>query len=391
MIRRKTTFLLTGLLSVVLQQGQAQEAPRDSGSFFVRLGTDTIAIERYRRTKFQLTGEALMRTPMTRHITLTVTFRDDGGIGWWEVVNSPVAGVPNSPPVLRILATPVRDSVQVLSWVGGELRDSKTIAAHPDMVPLQIPFYSTYELALQRARRSPGDTILNMLAANAPLQFTVSRITSDSLTLYHPQSGLNVVRLDSAGRLLRFNGEATTFKVLVTRSRPVDLQPWSVRFAKADAEGKSIGALSPRGGGEFAVGNNVLMLEYSRPARRGRVIFGGVVPWDSVWRTGANAATHLILAQPIIVNGTEVPAGKYTLWTIPSRNSWQIIINKQTGQWGTMYDPAHDLVRAPARVETHKEPVERFTIDIADKGELNGELILSWDRTKVVLPFKVKE
>ncbi|HEX6066211.1 MAG TPA: hypothetical protein VFZ04_18395, partial [Longimicrobiales bacterium] len=158
-------FALAALLLTTAGGAHAQQLA-DSGSFFVRLGRDTIAVERYTRTKQQLVAEALMRTPVTRHLKLTVTFKDDGTLSWWEVINSPVAGVPNAGPISRMLVTLIGDSAQVEVWNAGTARPQRKIAAHPNMLPLQIPFYSTYETALQRARINPADTLLGMIAGN---------------------------------------------------------------------------------------------------------------------------------------------------------------------------------------------------------------------------------
>ncbi|HEY0304301.1 MAG TPA: DUF2911 domain-containing protein, partial [Longimicrobiales bacterium] len=308
--------------------------------------------------------------------------------------NSPVAGVPNSGgPVSRMLVTLLGDSAQVEVWSAGSARPPRMIAARPDILPLQIPFYSTYETALQRARATPGDTLLTMLAGNTPLAYTMKYPRPDSITLFHPQSGNNVARLDRSGRLLSFNGEGTTFKVMVTRSKPVDLQPYAVRFAKADAEGKSVGFLSPRDTVDVSVNVMSVTIDYARPFKRGRVIFGGIVPWNQVWRTGANAATNILIENgTMVIGNTRIPAGKYTLWTIPSKTGWQLIFNKQTGQWGTIYDEKQDLARIPVKTESVPVPVEQFTIAVTAKDDnaRDALLTLTWDRTRVVVPFRVE-
>src|SRR5687767_6693401 len=108
------SIVVAMMLLAGARAGAAQQP--DSGSFFVRLGQDTIAVERYARTRQQLVAEALLRTPVTRHIKLTATFNDAGNITWWEVVNSPVAGTPTPGPMSRALVTVVGDSVVVESW-----------------------------------------------------------------------------------------------------------------------------------------------------------------------------------------------------------------------------------------------------------------------------------
>src|SRR5271166_473358 len=91
-------------------------------------------------------------------------------------------------------------------------------------------------------------------------------------------------------------------------------------------------------------------IQYSRPSMRGRKILGGLVPYDEVWRTGANAATSLKTNVDLNIGGASVPAGSYTLYSLPGANAWKLIINKQTGQWGTEYSQSQDLARVDMKV-----------------------------------------
>ena len=100
------------------------------------------------------------------------------------------------------------------------------------------------------------------------------------------------------------------------------------------------------------IGAATFTVDYGRPLARGRTLLGDVIPYDRVWRTGANAATQLTTSAPITLAGMQVPAGKYTLWTLPHADGRvELIVNRQTGQWGTGYGPAHDLGRAPMKAE----------------------------------------
>jgi hypothetical protein len=132
-----------------------------------------------------------------------------------------------------------------------------------------------------------------------------------------------------------------------------------------------------------------LWVQYGRPSTRGREIFGQVVPWDEVWRTGANAATHFHTPVDLTIGGAEVPAGTYTLWTLPARDGWKLIVNRQTGQWGTDYHADRDLVRVDLRVETLPAPVELLTVGIEPEGT-GAVLRISWDRTRVSVPITRK-
>ena len=130
-------------------------------------------------------------------------------------------------------------------------------------------------------------------------------------------------------------------------------------------------------------------IQYSRPSMRGRKIFGGLVPYDEVWRTGANAATSLKTDVDLNIGGANVPAGSYTLYTLPGMSSWKLIINKQTGQWGTEYSQGQDLARADMKVGQLSSPMEQFTISFDKTGGNSATLKLEWDAT--VASVEVKE
>jgi hypothetical protein len=156
--------------------------------------------------------------------------------------------------------------------------------------------------------------------------------------------------------------------------------------AKPAAKPAAKPILSPRDTTHATVGSAHVLVDYGRPSKRGRVIFGGLVPYDAVWRTGANAATTLVTDKPLMIGGTEVPAGTYTLYSIPSTTAPQLIINKQTGQWGTVYQQSMDLARVPMKNATLSSPVEKFEIAIKD-----GALHLLWDTTDMSVPIAEKQ
>jgi hypothetical protein len=138
----------------------------------------------------------------------------------------------------------------------------------------------------------------------------------------------------------------------------------------------------------FADGKTVT-INYSAPSMRNRKIFGGLVPYGQVWRTGANAATSLKTDVDLNIGGTNVPAGSYTLYTVPNQNYWTLIVNKQTGQWGTKYDQSQDLARIPMKVEQRSSPQETFNISLDKTGSDTAVLKLQWENT--VASVDVKE
>lgn len=138
------------------------------------------------------------------------------------------------------------------------------------------------------------------------------------------------------------------------------------------------------------VGLTDVEVTYSRPGKKDREIFGTVVPYDKVWRTGANAATKLVFSTPVKLNGNEVPAGTYALMTIPGKEEWTVIINKNTDQWGSYkYDEKQDLVRFKVKPVELAKSVDAFTIEFNDIRDESSNLNLTWDKTSVPIKLEV--
>ena len=145
---------------------------------------------------------------------------------------------------------------------------------------------------------------------------------------------------------------------------------------------------SPRDTARGTVGAATLLVDYGRPSRRDRTIFGALVPYDQVWRTGANAATTLVVGAPVQLGDQPLPAGTYTLYSLPTRNGWTLIVNGQTGQWGTEYAERRDVMRVPMLV-SRIEPVDTFRITI-EGGDAEGQLAFAWDTLQGVVPLHAR-
>lgn len=129
---------------------------------------------------------------------------------------------------------------------------------------------------------------------------------------------------------------------------------------------------------------------YSRPKKSGRDIFGDLVPYGKVWRTGANEAAELTLYHDMTIAGQEVPAGSYSLFTIPNKNQWTVILNKKHKQWGAYnYDEDQDLLRIKAPARTASNTIESFSMAF-QPSENGTNLFIGWDKTYVKVPFKNK-
>ena len=130
--------------------------------------------------------------------------------------------------------------------------------------------------------------------------------------------------------------------------------------------------LSVRDTARATIGPATFSVDYGRPLARGRTLLGDVISYDRIWRTGANAATQFTTSAPITLAGLSLPAGTYTLWTAPHVRGVDLIVNRQTGQWGTEYSRAQDLGKAPMKAGGVDTPVEKFTISIEARDARHG-------------------
>ena len=138
---------------------------------------------------------------------------------------------------------------------------------------------------------------------------------------------------------------------------------------------------------KFSDGKTITV-DYSSPRAKGRKIFGELVPYGEVWRTGANEATTFVTTANLTAGSVSVPAGSYTIFTVPNQDKWTLIINKKTGEWGIPYKyEADELGRADMKVSTTSSPVENFTISFHQMG--NGcTLNMSWEKTHASIELK---
>lgn len=148
-----------------------------------------------------------------------------------------------------------------------------------------------------------------------------------------------------------------------------------------------IPSLSPLGKLQQNIGNTVVSVEYERPLARGRVVYGGLVPLNEVWRTGAGYCTKLRFSREVIVGGQAVPAGNYALLSIPAEDEWIIMINADTTLYGSRdYDADLDVARFRTRPQSTNRHYEAMTIDL-DLEQDNARLYLSWAGTQISFPI----
>ena len=167
------------------------------------------------------------------------------------------------------------------------------------------------------------------------------------------------------------------------------LAAFAVAFTSISAQELKLPALSPTSTITQEFSTSKIEINYSRPSMRGRKIFGDLVPFGSVWRTGANAATKITFGEEVEIGGTKIPAGSYSFYSIPGANEWEIIINKNTGNWGAMgYDTKDDVVRVKVKSTALPQSMETFTMWVGNITFSSCTIDVAWENTMVSVPVK---
>jgi hypothetical protein len=365
-------------------------APTQRGAFVVRLGTDTVTVEQYTRTGNRIEGDIVQRSPVASIAHYVLTLNDDGTAQKLEYSNRRPDGtlLPNG---VRSVTVYYRPDTMVTEIMRDTLATSRV--ATRAAFPFINNSFALGEAWLGRLRATGADTAtvpLLGLGAAQPTGWPVRIVSRDSARVWYfgaPQ----YITFDRDGRILSVDATTTTNKITVARAPAADVRALAMAFAAREAAGQGFGAqASPRDTARATVGSATLWIDYGRPSLRGRNVWEHGVLGDTIWRTGANAATQLSTSADLLANGMTIPAGKYTLWTHVSANgSYELIINKQTGQWGTVYDANQDLVRLPLQAADVPVSVERFTISIDGQGS-EGAIRLAWGMKQLSLPFTVR-
>jgi hypothetical protein len=381
-------FFLIALFSLA----SCHTPPADRYGFLTMLGDDTISIESVVRQGNTLTSDGVDRFPRLRIRHTVVDLNDDGSIRHL-VMDIRTPSEPAGQRDRKVVADVANNKVHLTKTdsTGTVTRD---FATGGSIVVAHVPqMYSLYELYFAAALKQPASKD----AAGSPVKMrqfyidrefdrfplggvTVTPLGRGRMEITHDWlSGTGEALMDSNFHMLSYSGTRTTYKVQVKRlDTPPDIKAIGDRFEGKETQGGKVKSLSVRDTVRAEIGNTVFTVDYARPLLRGRTLLGDVIPYDRVWRTGANAATQFTTSTPIKLAGLQVPAGKYTLFSMPHANGADLIVNKQSGQWGTEYNPSLNLGTASMISEVNAAPVEEFTISIVPGDQRHGKLVLQW-------------
>jgi hypothetical protein len=380
--------------------------PPERYGFVTVLGNDTVSVERVERSPTRLVTDGVDRWPFVRRRHTEFDLNPDATIEHMVMdVRTPNGASPRERG-RRVTADVSSDKVSISIRDSSGVHDTSFATGGAITVPHVSMMYSVIELeiaaALRRAaavRLAPGDSVMfRQFYPDRDIgrSFVLHRGfvrpgTAGKVELWHDWlAGVGDVTVDTSGRLLSYSGARSTYKVAVERSTELpDIEAIANRLAAAERQtGQQ--QLSVRDTARATVGRATFAVDYGRPQARGRKLLGNVIDYDRVWRTGANAATQFTTSAPITLAGLSLPAGTYTLWTVPHVGSVDLIVNRQTGQWGTEYRRAQDLGKARMQTDSTEMPVERFTISVEASDARHGKLVMAWGTFRWTAPIEVQ-
>lgn len=378
---RLTRFAIAALVLA------APAARAQNASIVYTLGKDTVAVETYTRTATKMSGEMVTRSG-TAVARTQYEFTMAGGRVTAAMMRRRGAdgSIPaNTPTEWRFTFT-ADSATRTTVWP--DSAPARTFAAKQAFPTLPVFVYAPYEL-LQAAAKAGGrrDSVPMIPTAGTQVGNTgIEAYAADTLRLRGTVPYAMLLRFDADGRLLYTDGGYTTNKAIGRRAaKPVDI-------AAIAATMKPTGVLSPRQTAYAAFAQGPITINYGSPAVRERTVWGGtLVPFDTVWRTGANEAAHLATSKTLQLGDLTLAPGLYTLWIQHTRTATWMIVNKQVGQWGTGYTAANDLGRVAMTLAPTPAHVEDFTITIRPvAGQPRGTFEFAWGDKVATAAFTVR-
>ena len=393
MIQQRSIFSYLLFLLLIISCSSPTESSIEHAKSFVlttTLGADTIGIERVEVADLTWKAEVLLRSPETNLTTYELRLNSAYEVEYFHAVSYDLTQPNLYDKVLREQKFHLKGDSLEVEVLSGRAQNRMGAKISREIIPFLEFVHWPFEVILNKMKALGKRTLRQpMLSGNRTIPFQFHFIGKDSAEVIHPRRGKMEVALLDGQSIQVLDAKATTRKLRVNRSSKVDLAGSAKQFLKLDQEGKGIGALSGRGKLAIFTNGANIDFDYGQPAKRGRALFGSLVPWGRVWRTGANLATHMKIDKTIVFgNGLKVPPGAYTIFTQPEPDGGTLFINKKTGINGRAYDPSENLGEVKMGIQSQPNSTELFTINVSDVDQPQLELI--WGQTKFTVPFRVE-
>lgn len=363
-------------------------------TLIAKWGNDTAAIETFTLVGNHLMGEALHLYPEPHKKIFRFWYNDDGSLKEYEFrfhhPDNPTLPLKSKTGFLPIMSkAATNDKVFNSRNVGFNGRESQYIhdIRRLDFVGGWIPILGQLEwLAQQHKKTGDRHDLVFINAWLGPYEMSVYQKSEGELIF---DSGITKpisLFLDDEYHIDSIDALGTPWNYEVSRHEPTDLAQYYKQFANK----KVIGDPSPHDQVTKEVAGVNMYFDYGRPSKRGRVIFGNVVPYGQVWRTGAGDVTTWSFDKDLIFDGQRIPKGKYNIYTVPEKTSWTLIFNIEDQAWGSAHRPAFDKYKVQMKRHPTDSLVEKFTVDFQEK-QNGGVIKMSWEGTTASASFKVAD
>ncbi len=373
---------------VINENGQTYTA-----SFIAEWGADTASIETFTLVGNHLFGRAIHLYPEPHLRQFSYNYNEDGSIRNMDVQFYDLSNT--SKPLESKTGLPVRITMTSQNEVvdfrlidkSGEkqfVHNSKRM----DFFGGWTPIFGQWEWLNQlviAGEINDGLKFLNYVIGDYDME--IIQLTDKIIEFSSDISAPIKFYLDSDNHIERIDALGSPWNYTITRHAAIDIENHTNSFAKK----KIIGDPSPHEQFNVNVGECNIRIDYGRPSKRGRTIFGNVVPWGEVWRTGAGTPTTITSTCDLVFQDKLIPKGTYNVFTIPSENKWALIFNTEEEAWGSAYKKEYDFERVIMASKKVNSIQEKFLIEIISQENNKGKLIMAWDDITARIEFRTKK
>jgi hypothetical protein len=350
-------------------------------TYLITLGADTVGAEQLAVGPGAIEGRQIRSWPVAADIRFRAELNSDGTVARYAVHVEPAA-LDAAPAQGRSEIDFDGRSATLRVWNQGGV-DTTVLDADAAPIPMLYPSALSHLLVARHLAAVGTDSLeVDLLGAgfDPPGRAVVRTLDAGSIEESWPAWGnWHYVLRHDGSELRSVNSDRTTERYLISRVDSLDLDRLWTTFTERQ---RAIGGgrpLSPLDTVGARLNGASITVEYSRPSRRGRAIFGSMEPWGRVWRTGAGFTTHFVTDSRVSIGGKSLAPGKYSLWTLPTPDSVTLIVNRQIDTWSVAYDSTLDVFRVPMARRRLDSPTELFTISLTPAAGSLG-LRMEWER-----------
>lgn len=370
----------------------SQEHKNYTASFVSLWAEDTASIETFTILGNHIFGKAIQLFPEPRLSQFSFWYNEDGSlktleIEFYQLQNTSLPLESKTGLFTRLVMNSSENEIKFQYVNKEEERTYLQVAPRMDFFGGWIPVVAQFEWLVNLFNNGEEQIIKDLKFVNyvvGVFDLELSRINDK--TIQFKSSIMEPVKIEhnDSGKIEFIDAIGSGWNFKIYKTDPIDIEKHTKRFANKPV----LGDPSPHQVVSKKIEGATIEIDYGRPSKRNREIFGNIVPYDAVWRTGSGPPTTIKFDKDIKIRDKVIPKGKYNLYTIPKKDSWTLIFNIQENAWGSAYKKEFDLEHVEIPAEKLSNVIDQFTIAIEEKGK-DGNLKFMWDKTMATINFKV--